>query len=93
MPSSLLLPLLLSAPVVRAAFDCSFAVSPYHFNLSPLRGIHTTSHTVDSPPTIENTTIFIDLCQDLSWDTDEYKPADRCEDGTQGTPPATLDVC
>ena len=87
MPRLPLLALVVAVPPVRAAFECAFSVSSYHFNLSPLRGVHTASHAVDSPPTVENTTIFLDLCQDLQWNNDVYKPADRCEDGTQGSPP------
>jgi autophagy-related protein 27 len=77
------LPLLPS--LASAAFDCSFDVSSHHFNLTPLKGLHTTSKTADTPPTTENTTVFLDLCQDLHWDSDIYDPKDRCEEGTQGT--------
>ena len=78
----------LAPSAVSAAFDCSFDIAPnYHFNLLPLAGVRTTFHTVETPPTIENTTIFLDLCQDLEWNSDIYKPADRCEDGTQGSRP------
>jgi len=80
--------ILLAPSAVSAAFDCSFDIAPnHHFNLLPLRGLHTAFHTIETPPTLENTTIFLDLCQDLEWNNDVYKPADRCEDGTQGSRP------
>jgi len=77
---SLLLPAL-----AAASFNCNFDISSHHFDLTPLKGIRTTWTSVDTPPTIENTTIFINLCEDLTWDKEKYPEKDRCEDGTQGT--------
>jgi hypothetical protein len=79
---SLLLVFLL--PSASASFDCKFDITTHHFDLTSLKGVHTTSKTDDTPPTITNTTIFIDLCQDIQWDKEKYPVDDRCEDGTQG---------
>jgi Autophagy-related protein 27 len=79
-----LVPLFFSS-LASAAFECTFNIPPHHFNLSPLKGIHSTFSTIETPPTTENTTIFIDLCQDLHWDG-SFDAKDRCEDGTQGIP-------
>jgi autophagy-related protein 27 len=68
-----------------ASFDCKFDITTHHFDLTSLKGVHTTYKSDDTPPTITNTTFFIDLCQDLQWDKDVFPPSDRCEDGTQGT--------
>lgn len=81
----LLLLSLLLPPFASASFDCSFNIPPYHFDLSPLKGLHTAWKTVNTPPTIENSTVFLDLCQDLVWDSKIYPPEDRCNDGTQGS--------
>jgi hypothetical protein len=83
----LLLPLLsLFAPApASATFDCTFTIQTHKFDLSPLRGVHTVSRTEDSPPSLENTTVWIDLCQQLTWDEKLYPVEDRCKDGTQGT--------
>jgi hypothetical protein len=70
-------------PLASASFECSFDISSHHFNLALLKGLHTTWKTTETPPTIENATIFIDLCDDLRWDSDVYDKHDRCEDGTQ----------
>lgn len=79
-----ILPLFFSS-LTLAKFDCAFNIGSHHFNLVPLKGVHTASTTVKTPPTTENTTVFIDLCQDLHWDSDLYDSKDRCEDGTQGS--------
>ena len=79
----LLLPLLLPS-FVSASFDCSFDIAPYHFDLSPLKGLHTAWKTVNTPPTVENSTVFLDLCENIIWDDNTYSPEDRCPDGTQG---------
>src|SRR5438105_8873720 len=68
---------------VSATFDCTFTIHTHKFDLSPLSGLHTVSRTESTPPSIENTTVFVDLCQDLTWD-DKIPVDDRCKDGTQG---------
>ena len=79
-----LLPLVsLLSSFVSASFDCVFDIPPHHFNLSPLKGVHTTSHVIDTPPSVENTTAFIDLCQDLKWSKD-IDADERCAEGAQG---------
>ena len=75
--------LLLALPV-SATFDCTFTIHTHKFDLSPLSGLHTVWKTDSTPPSIENTTIFVDLCQDLKWDDKVYPVDDRCKDGTQG---------
>jgi Autophagy-related protein 27 len=75
---------LLCASSVLASFECKFSIDSHYFDLSPLKGTHTTWNKVDSPPSIVNTTIFVDLCEDLTWNGDAYGPDDRCPDGTQG---------
>ena len=75
--------LLLAFPA-SASFDCTFTISTHKFDLSPLNGVHTVSRNESTPPSIENTTIFVDLCQDLKWDEKVYPVDDRCKDGTQG---------
>src|SRR2546423_1683667 len=74
--------LFLALPV-SATFDCTFTIHTHKFDLSPLSGLHTVSRTESTPPSIENTTVFVDLCQDLTWD-DKIPVDDRCKDGTQG---------
>ena len=81
-----LAPLLFSS-LVSASFDCSFDLDSHHFNLNPLKGVHTTSKTSDTPPTVTNTTVFIDLCQTLRWNDKLYDENERCKEGTQGTQP------
>src|ERR1700686_4567731 len=83
MPHLVFLAVLL-LPLVSASFDCTFDLSSNHFNLTPLKGLHTAWKTTETPPTIENATIFLDLCHDLQWNNEVYKKEDRCEDGTQG---------
>src|SRR5262245_62375489 len=86
-PTDLLLRLLLFPLAVSAAFDCTFDIPPHHFNLVPLGGLHTFWTTTPTPPSIENTTVFINLCGDLEWQKDVFPDTDRCEDGTQGESP------
>ena len=80
----LLLQLILPA---SATFDCTFTISTHKFDLTPLRGVHAVFKTDPTPPSIENTTVFVDLCQDLRWDEKLFPVDDRCKDGTQGTSP------
>jgi hypothetical protein len=75
-----------------ATFDCTFSIHTHKFDLSPLSGLHTISRTESTPPSIENTTFFVDLCQDLRWDDKVYPVEDRCKDGTQGTWTLSFDL-
>ena len=81
-----LAPLLFSS-LASASFDCSFDLPSHHFNLNPLKGVHIASNIVDTPPTITNTTVFIDLCQTLHWNDELYDAKYRCKEGTQGASP------
>jgi len=87
LPVSTLLTLSLSL-TVSAAFTCKFTLEKHSFDLTPLTGTQVLWTTWPTPPTVENSTIFLDLCAPLKWDK-SFAEDDRCEDGTQGTPLST----
>jgi hypothetical protein len=60
---STLLSLLFTSLALRShAFDCSFTASGISYDLNPLEGLRTATHTSSTPPTSNEARVLLNLC-------------------------------
>jgi autophagy-related protein 27 len=71
-------------PATTAMFDCrNFVVNRQKFDLSPLGKPHSVVTTMDTPPTVTNTSYTVDICHALKRKGD-VPMKDQCPGGTNG---------
>ena len=82
-PSLSLLLLALPTAITAVTLDCShIRIDKQSFDLSPLSGPKTVHRLQYEPPSIDNTTFTLDICNRLSPDS-KIPKSERCPGGTQ----------
>lgn len=77
------LALLLSATIIPAlAFDCALTASGVRYDLKPLGGLRTTSHTSSTPPSSNEARVLMNLCGGIGGE-------DGVSDEDKVSPPST----
>ena len=72
-----LLSLYMTALVLRAqAFDCALTASGINYDLKPLGGLRTATHTSSTPPTSNEAKVLMNLCGGIG-DEDGVSDEDR----------------
>jgi hypothetical protein len=83
--TALLASLLLITPAA-AALDCKrIVINGQKFDLGGLRGPHSVVTTLETPPSVTNTSYTVDICNSLKR-KDDVPKNEQCEWGTNGMP-------
>jgi hypothetical protein len=63
---STVLPLFITSLALRVqAFDCALTASGIQYDLKPLGGLRTATHTSSTPPTSNEARVLMNLCGEL----------------------------